>query len=240
MSRSTALAERKEQVTPEQLLAVVQNFAKEKFQEARAQTKEAARGIDTMCGGQTEKLDRDVVEQGRTWATRLAIIARRQSGPNSYSPSKVAVAIQAVTKKVYAAIGELEAIVANDIEIPLFNNPKDLEQQIFGGGPYGIGDIRKAKLKDVLDGIDEEDLADPKAINQIVKDFFAESVGEHIADGVQDLLERYEVLPTKEALPDGAKPGKRGRTSGGRRAAVRRAAAEEPEEPDRDDDEVAE
>lgn len=217
MSRgSSTLAVHKEQVTPEQALARVQQIAKEKYDEAIRQQRKFSKTMDERLGGQSERLDASVVDQGRAWATRLAIIAKRNAG-TSYSPSKTSIAVQKVVSKIYGAIGELEAIVASDIEIPLFatGGKKAIEQQFFGGDSTWA-DIRKVEPKELFEGIDLQDDYDREHAPESIADALLESVGEVAADDVREYLKTIEIVVE---LPEKAEGAQKKRPRSGRKPA---------------------
>lgn len=126
MGRGTALATAgagvpaaKKKITMAAAHDLVRKLAADRYRadadEAKARVQEAVRRV----GGQTSKLDSSVLDQGRLWATRLALIARRNK-KRDYTTSKLSGKLDSAVTKIMAIIGELEAIALTDVEMGLF------------------------------------------------------------------------------------------------------------------------
>lgn len=207
MSKSTALAERSTTVTPAEALKLVRDHVRAKYVEAKKAPAQQFKQIAKEVGGQVDKLDRAVVEDVKRLAIRLAAIARR-SGGAGYNTNKAAPAIQAASKKLFVISAELESVVANDVEIPLFEAPD--EASFFG---YGYEDIRRVKIGR---GYGNVDLAEFEGDADLLRDHLSDLVGHHdgLRDEVHELLAGVTItMPAAEPEADEAtdKPAKRGR-----------------------------
>lgn len=116
-----AAAATKKKITMAAAHDLVRKLAADRYradaEEAKARLQEAQRRV----GGQTSKLDSSVLDQGRLWATRLALVARRNK-KRDYSTSKLSVKLDSAVTKIMAIIGELEAIALTDVEMGLFED----------------------------------------------------------------------------------------------------------------------
>ncbi len=225
----TALA--KPTISPKEALLIAQQTLTTAYKQAKANAAREFANIEARVGGSVEQLDATVIEQGRRWAQRLTLIARRNAGSN-YSPNKSSVAIQAEVKKIFGVIGSLEAIVANDVEIPLFG--KVSEEQFFGDSSI---DIRRFKPKDLDDLVEDsrgvfaggrnkgEDPAELRS-KDFLESLLCEVDEEHKALVFEALGDRIVDIPPEE--DEQPKPTRKS----GRRAAAtpqRRDPDDEPE-----------
>lgn len=227
-------------ITPKEALAIAQQTLGRAFKEAKANASREFASIESRVGGSTEQLDASVIEQGRRWAQRLTMIARRSAGTR-HTPSKTSVAIQVEVKKIFAVIGSLEAIIANDVEIPLF---AQISEQSFFGDDYI--DIRKMKAADLEDivrasagvykygankNVDAATLRSREFLDTLLGDIEPEK-RQLVIDAIGD---RLVDIPADEDEDEDVPTGKRKRRSG-RVAAKPRAAADDPEDDEGDDE----
>lgn len=200
---STQLAERgKEKISLGQALELVKEFAKKRYKEDRSNRDRALAHARDLAGGQVERLDKDVVDQGRQWATRLAMISRTTAG-SGYQTSKSSVAIAAACKKVFGIIGELEALAATDTEIPLF---AQIQEEEYFGDHYS--DIRKTTVKSLSEWFGPgESVGLDQLLDQVTMD-----VGSGVSEGIREFLAQYEIEPIiVPDEPEGVKPAKNSR-----------------------------
>jgi hypothetical protein len=207
----SALAEQKPKISIGEALELVKKTVSARYDDDRASHNRAFSEIEKQVGGQTERLDRQVIDQGRAWATRLAVIARRTSGGKNgydrYQTSKTGAALEGAVKKIYGVLGELEAMVAVDIEVSLFD--KVDKSEYFGGDYDGIKKLTAKRLLEVAEDMGEH--FDQDALVESI----LESCGEKVDDDVKALLDQYEIeLP--EPKPEGDEPAS-GKGGGRRR-----------------------
>lgn len=196
MAESTQLAERgKEKITAAAAIELVKKFVKDRYKEDKANSDRALAEARTFAGGQVERLDKDVIDQGRQWATRLALISRQTSG-SGYQASKSGSAIAGAVKKVFAVVGELEALVATDTEISLFQKV-DADDYY---PRYGGADIRRLKVEDLTTGCEAGTTIDQGAIVDELHDMVGPRVGGHVVE----LLNQYEIEPLVVPSENGA------------------------------------
>ncbi|HEX3458504.1 MAG TPA: hypothetical protein VHR97_11170 [Candidatus Baltobacteraceae bacterium] len=199
----SALAERgKEKISAAAAIELVKKFAKDRYKEDKANSDRALAHAREMAGGQIERIDKDVIEQGRAWATRLALISRTTgngSGPSYYQASRPNAAVVPIVKKLFGIIGELEAIVATDTEISLFQKPDENDYFGFGEGLKKLTVASLTEDADPGDTIKAEDIVEG----------LVEELGDPVREGVVELLKQYEIEPI--VVPEDQKPAKNGR-----------------------------
>jgi hypothetical protein len=196
----SALEVQKPKISIGEALELVKKHVSTEYDAARKAHNNAFRDIEKEVGGQTERLDRAVIDQGRAWAMRLAVIARRTSAgsrsnySNGFQTSKAGPTIEAAVKKIFSLIGELEAIVAVDMEVSLF---EPVRKEEYFGSDYGMDSIKKLKATDVTEGFDDSDDVESRA--GIVVETIVEACGEKMDQSVRELLEGYEIdVPAPE------------------------------------------
>jgi hypothetical protein len=111
----------KKQITTAAAFDMVKKLATDEFRARKAVSDSNIREAEKTLGGQTKTLDKSLLDQGRAWMTRCALIARRNAG-SGYNTSKTSVKLQSLVGKISAIIGELEALLVTDVEMGLFEN----------------------------------------------------------------------------------------------------------------------
>lgn len=177
---TTTLAERgKERISAAEAIERVKTLVKNRYSDDKADSDRALEEARKFAGGQVERVDKDVIEQGRKWATRLALISRSTasgSGSSYYQTSKPNAALVPLVKKIFGIIGELEAAVATDSELPLFSPVN--ERDYYGDTYAPDHDIRKLKVAHITKAGEPGETIDHDSI----VDMISESVGEKIGN----------------------------------------------------------
>lgn len=208
MAEGTNLAERgREKISAAAAIELAKKFAKDRYKADLSNSDHALAEARSFAGGQVERLDKDVIDQGRQWATRLALVSRTTAG-NGYQASKASASVAGACKKVFAIIGELEALVATDTEISLFQ--KVDKDDYFGG--YGRDDFKRLSVADLTEGREPGDALEHADIVDQIHDM----AGNRIAGDLLEYLNQYEIEPIViPAEPEGEKPanGRRRRRS---------------------------
>ena len=206
---TTTLAERgKERISAAEAIERVKTLVKNRYKDDKADSDRALAEARNFAGGQVERIDKDVIEQGRKWATRLALISRATasgSGAGYYQTSKPNAALVPIVKKIFGILGELEAVVATDSELPLFS---PVHERDYYGERYGPDhDIRKLNVGHITKAGDPGETIDHDAI----VDMISESVGESVGEAVTELLAQFEIEPI--VIPEEPeKPRRNGRS----------------------------
>jgi hypothetical protein len=201
MAEGTQLAERgKEKITAAAAIELVKKFVKDRHKEDKANSDRYLTQARDFAGGQVEQLDKSVVDQGRRWATRLALISRTTAG-SGYQASKSSQALAGLCKKVFAILGELEAVMATDTEISLFQKVDDNDY-------FGLStDFNKMSVRTLTEYCDPGETLDQGAIVERLID----DLGEKVGDAVTELLSQYEIEPIIVPGKEEGAPAKNGR-----------------------------
>lgn len=208
MAEGTQLAERgKEQITAAAAIELLKKFIKERYKADKVESDRAIEQARQFAGGQIERLDKDVIDQGRQWATRLALISRQTAG-SGYQASKSGAALGATVKKIFAIVGELEALMAVDTEISLFGK---LEERDYYG--YDTLRVKGRTVKDLV--ADLANMGEPGEIidAESIIATLTDDLGEKVQDAAIALLSQYEIEPIVVPEEEPAKNGRRRRRS---------------------------
>jgi hypothetical protein len=185
MTETAQLAEvGKERITAAAAIELAKKFVKDRYKEDKLNNDRALAQARDFAGGQIERVDKDVVDQGRQWATRLAMISRRTAG-SGYNTSRPAAALVPIVKKLYGLIGELEAMMATDTEISLFQKVDETEYFGYAGA------LKKLSVRELTEYCDPGETVEQSTIVE----FLVDGLGEKVGDAVEELLGQYEIEP---------------------------------------------
>jgi len=166
----------KKQITHRAAIDLVKKLATDRYRAERDAAKEALKEAERGIGGSTRKLDRTLVDQGRAWMTRVALIGRRAS--TGINASKSAGKLTSLAGEIAGIVGKIEAIILTDVEIGLFQDV-DENDYLAEYAPYG------ERAKDPLNYINKQN-----------RDLRAEALA---------VLDNYEIVDEKKAAGKAAK-----------------------------------
>ncbi len=127
-------------ITASQAAKIAQDVARAALRAAKDENKKRARTLAAELGGQLERLDDDVVEQGRKWAARIAAIsAKKKVGRTGgyYGSAPPSDPLDKIVTKITAVLGELEELRLTDRALGLFET---LNEHEYVGSDYVMSD----------------------------------------------------------------------------------------------------